>query len=130
MTQRLPRSAHGIRVAGCLLAQQRIGIEFLVGRGMLQPNLFQIDIPTAFWRSVGPSHNVFVTESFMDDRGFIYENKGDYDRALADLNEAIRLDPKNAAALCGRGMLKRKIDDSSGDADIAEAKQLDASACR
>ena len=24
-------------------------------------------IPTAFWRSVGPSHNVFVTESFDDD---------------------------------------------------------------
>jgi isoquinoline 1-oxidoreductase subunit beta len=24
-------------------------------------------IPTAFWRSVGPSHNVFVTESFMDE---------------------------------------------------------------
>jgi isoquinoline 1-oxidoreductase beta subunit len=24
-------------------------------------------IPTALWRSVGPSHNVFVTESFMDE---------------------------------------------------------------
>jgi isoquinoline 1-oxidoreductase subunit beta len=24
-------------------------------------------IPTAFWRSVGPSHNVFVTECFMDE---------------------------------------------------------------
>jgi isoquinoline 1-oxidoreductase subunit beta len=24
-------------------------------------------IPTAFWRSVGPSHNVFVTETFMDE---------------------------------------------------------------
>jgi isoquinoline 1-oxidoreductase beta subunit len=24
-------------------------------------------IPAAFWRSVGPSHNVFVTESFMDE---------------------------------------------------------------
>jgi isoquinoline 1-oxidoreductase subunit beta len=24
-------------------------------------------IPTAFWRSVGPSHNVVVTESFMDE---------------------------------------------------------------
>src|SRR5438874_3438118 len=24
-------------------------------------------IPTAVWRSVGPSHNVFVTESFMDE---------------------------------------------------------------
>jgi isoquinoline 1-oxidoreductase beta subunit len=24
-------------------------------------------IPTAFWRSVGPSHNVFVTESMIDE---------------------------------------------------------------
>src|SRR5215475_4592506 len=24
-------------------------------------------IPTAFWRSVGPSHNVFVTEGFIDE---------------------------------------------------------------
>jgi isoquinoline 1-oxidoreductase subunit beta len=24
-------------------------------------------VPTAFWRSVGPSHNVFITESFMDE---------------------------------------------------------------
>src|SRR5262249_33706316 len=24
-------------------------------------------IPTSFWRSVGPSHNVFVTESFVDE---------------------------------------------------------------
>ena len=24
-------------------------------------------IPTAFWRSVGPSHNIFVTESFIDE---------------------------------------------------------------
>jgi len=27
-------------------------------------------IGTAFWRSVGPSHNVFVTESFMDELAF------------------------------------------------------------
>ncbi len=26
-----------------------------------------LGIPTGFWRSVGPSHNVFVTESFMDE---------------------------------------------------------------
>src|SRR5207244_11528601 len=26
-------------------------------------------IATGFWRSVGPSHNVFVTESFMDEIG-------------------------------------------------------------
>jgi isoquinoline 1-oxidoreductase beta subunit len=28
-------------------------------------------IQTAFWRSVGPSHNVFVTESFIDELAFV-----------------------------------------------------------
>lgn len=28
------------------------------------------DIPTAFWRGVGPSHNVFVVESFIDELAF------------------------------------------------------------
>jgi hypothetical protein len=49
---------------------------------------------------------------------------------MADYDAAIRLDPKYAGALCNRGILKQKINDSSGDADIADAKQLDASVCR
>ena len=62
-------------------------------------------------------------------RALYYIRKGDYDRAMADFNETIRLDPKNTFALCQRGMLKRKINDSSASADIAEAKQLDVTAC-
>jgi tetratricopeptide (TPR) repeat protein len=57
-------------------------------------------------------------------------NKGDYDRALADYNEAIRLDPNDALAFCNRGRAKRNINDVSGRADIAKARKLDASACR
>ena len=57
-------------------------------------------------------------------------NRGDYERALADYNEAIRLDPSNAFAFCNRGRVKRNINDPSGNADIAKAKQLDASVCR
>jgi cytochrome c-type biogenesis protein CcmH/NrfG len=57
-------------------------------------------------------------------------NKRDYDRALIDYNEAIRLDPNNAFALCNRGRVKRVINDTSGNADIAKARQLDPSACR
>ena len=63
-------------------------------------------------------------------RGDAYMNKGDYDRAIADYNEAIRLDPNNALAFCNRGRAKRNIKDVSGSADIAKARQLDASACR
>ncbi len=38
-------------------------------------------------------------------RGNAYSAKGDYDRAIADHNEAIRLDPKYANALGNRGII-------------------------
>ena len=42
-------------------------------------------IPTAFWRSVGPSHNVFVTESFIDElAGAAKQDPVAYRRALLD----------------------------------------------
>jgi len=42
-------------------------------------------IPTAFWRSVGPSHNVFVTESFMDELSVAARQDAvAYRRALLD----------------------------------------------
>jgi isoquinoline 1-oxidoreductase beta subunit len=42
-------------------------------------------IPTAFWRSVGPSHNVFVTESFIDELAAAAQQDAvAYRRALLD----------------------------------------------
>jgi len=42
-------------------------------------------IPTAFWRSVGPSHNVYVTESFMDELAAAAKRDAvAYRRALLD----------------------------------------------
>src|SRR5258707_6765798 len=42
-------------------------------------------IPTAFWRSVGPSHNVFVVETFMDELAAkAKRDPVDYRRALLD----------------------------------------------
>jgi isoquinoline 1-oxidoreductase beta subunit len=42
-------------------------------------------IPTAFWRSVGPSHNVFVTESFIDELAVAAkQDPVTYRRALLD----------------------------------------------
>jgi isoquinoline 1-oxidoreductase beta subunit len=42
-------------------------------------------IPTSFWRSVGPSHNVFVVESFMDELAAAAKKDPlEYRRALLD----------------------------------------------
>jgi isoquinoline 1-oxidoreductase beta subunit len=42
-------------------------------------------VPTAFWRSVGPSHNVFVTESFIDElAATAKQDPVAYRRALLD----------------------------------------------
>lgn len=42
-------------------------------------------IPTAFWRSVGPSHNVFVVESFIDElAAAAKKDPVEYRRALLD----------------------------------------------
>jgi len=50
----------------------------------------------------------------------------DYDRAIADFDEAIRLDGKLARAYLFRGLAKQaKGDDAGGNADMAKAKQLD-----
>jgi isoquinoline 1-oxidoreductase beta subunit len=42
-------------------------------------------IPTAFWRSVGPSHNIFVVESFVDElAAAAKKDPVEYRRALLD----------------------------------------------
>jgi tetratricopeptide (TPR) repeat protein len=64
-------------------------------------------------------------------RGADYFKKGDFDRAVADSSEAIRLNPERFAwVYCIRGTAKLKKNDSSGNADIAKARQLDPSTCR
>jgi isoquinoline 1-oxidoreductase subunit beta len=61
-------------------------------------------IPTAFWRSVGPSHNVFVTESFMDElAAAAKQDPVAYRRALLDESPRAKAVLELAAEKAGWG---------------------------
>jgi len=61
-------------------------------------------IPTAFWRSVGPSHNVFVVESFMDELGAAAkQDPVAYRRALLDKSPRAKAVLELAAEKAGWG---------------------------
>jgi isoquinoline 1-oxidoreductase beta subunit len=61
-------------------------------------------IPTAFWRSVGPSHNVFVTESFVDELAAAAKQDAvAYRRALLDQSPRAKAVLELAAEKAGWG---------------------------
>jgi tetratricopeptide (TPR) repeat protein len=63
----------------------------------------------------------------FDSRGLIYLKLGEWDSAIADYTSALRLDPKLASSLYGRGLAKlTRGDTSEGNAELAAAKKLEA----
>jgi tetratricopeptide (TPR) repeat protein len=59
---------------------------------------------------------------FLRDRSFVYDRKGEYDKAISDCNEAIRLKPDDAYAFSGRGFAyasKGEYDKAISDYDEA-----------
>jgi isoquinoline 1-oxidoreductase beta subunit len=61
-------------------------------------------VPTAFWRSVGPSHNVFVTESFVDELAATAKQDAvAYRRALLDKSPRAKAVLELAAERSGWG---------------------------
>lgn len=55
----------------------------------------------------------------------MYLRSGQWDLAIADFNAALRLDPKLASSLYGRGVAKQRKGDSAGaKTDIAAAQAI------
>jgi tetratricopeptide (TPR) repeat protein len=56
----------------------------------------------------------------------VWSDKGDNDRAMADFNAALRINPKYAKALYLRGMTRLEMGDiTGGAADVASARKID-----
>jgi tetratricopeptide (TPR) repeat protein len=71
-----------------------------------------------------PEANVQNAVTYVD-RGVAKQKKGDLDGAIADYNQAIKLNPRYAAAYDNRGNVKRKKDDLDGAvADYSQAIKL------
>lgn len=68
-----------------------------------------------------PGHVAF------DSRGLVHLRLGNLDKAIADYDDALKLDPKFAGSLYGRGLAKiKKGDKVGGDADIVAAIAIKA----
>jgi tetratricopeptide (TPR) repeat protein len=64
--------------------------------------------------------------AYYNNRAAAYHEKGDLDRAIADLNEAIRLDPKLAMPFNNRGAAyNEQGDNDRAIADYNEAIRID-----
>jgi len=64
--------------------------------------------------------------SLYADRGMLYLRQGNYDKAMADFNDALKLMPRSASALYGRGVAQsRKHLAKEGAADIEAARVID-----
>jgi tetratricopeptide (TPR) repeat protein len=62
--------------------------------------------------------------NLLTSRGLVRLRMGDYAKAVADYDDALKIEPKNAWALYGRGIAKSRQKNAAGDADISAATAL------
>jgi isoquinoline 1-oxidoreductase beta subunit len=120
-----PKTLRVIRAAGLhnLVAMVR-GLDTDAVDGAAEPpyalDNIQVDyvrheppgIPTAFWRGVGPTHNIFVVESFIDELAVVAkQDPFEYRRALLDKSPRAKAVLELAAERAGWG---RPLPPSSG----------------
>jgi tetratricopeptide (TPR) repeat protein len=69
-----------------------------------------------------------MSASVLNSRGLVRLRRGDYDKSIADYDDALKLAPKSAWALYGRGVAEmRRKRVPEGRADIAAATAIRAS---
>jgi tetratricopeptide (TPR) repeat protein/predicted aspartyl protease len=63
--------------------------------------------------------------SYYDSRGLVELRMGQYDKAIADYNEALTLAPRAAWSLYGRGLARRHMNDPASQSDLKAAVAID-----
>ena len=63
--------------------------------------------------------------NYFDSRGMVELRMGQYDRAIADYDEALRLSPKIPWSLYGRGLARHHKNDTSAQSDLDAAIAID-----
>ena len=87
---------------------------------------FSIVLP-ALLGGCGPTTEEKVQKLLQSAAG--WSNKGDFDQAIKDCSEAIKLDPYNAFAWRNRGDAYRKLgNEAKAKADFLKAEELEAKA--
>jgi tetratricopeptide (TPR) repeat protein len=67
--------------------------------------------------------------AIVDSRAFVHFRKGELKEALADYDQALKLNSKESASLFMRGVVKHRLGDKGGgDADEAAALAIDPNA--
>jgi len=61
----------------------------------------------------------------FDSRGLVELRMGQYDRAIADYSAALKLNPRTAWSLYGRGLARRQKNDPSAQSDLNAALAID-----
>jgi lipoprotein NlpI len=103
-----------------LLAQSTSDVDLCAGSGIVDDRIVACTSAITS-RKLSPA-NLSIT---FNSRGIAWHDKGDNDRAIADFNEAIRLNPKDADTFGNRGIAWRnKGDNDRAIADFNEAIRL------
>jgi tetratricopeptide (TPR) repeat protein/predicted aspartyl protease len=82
------------------------------------------DLPLAL-KDCDSALRQFKSGSYFDSRGMVELRMGQYDRAIADYNQALQLSPKSPWSLYGRGLAKHHMNDASAQSDLNAAIAID-----
>ena len=73
------------------------------------------------------SDSILINTLAYVDRGLAYDNRGNYEKAVSDYTEAIRLESNYVAAYVGGGNIYLRTGNrAEANADFATAKRLEA----